>query len=355
MPATSTSGTTPREELDLAIVEGEGAMQGLIGSQVLGPLPINYRNAHMVRATLGGSLGLRHIASNKFVRAQGAKFERLSATFGDATLTVTPRGAEISVPREMTLDYRNKFDVLSFFSNRFGVEISGLTKEKLIADTVFSASAFYRGSAVNSGVAYTAANRDIAGALGMNPLQDIIASIRYVRALGEVPDTVAMSGPNWERVRTCQNTLQFVRGTFGPIMEVSKELFQKALAEFGIKQVLVGDSYYNDAADGATASLSQVWSNTYIAVFRAGNTGASQTPGVGVPVLSGIGANVFWQGFDAAGQPSAQEGALEFSGGNYVETYESKETKSDIIRIEMSHKPQITNTRAGDLIATQYN
>jgi hypothetical protein len=351
---TITSGTTPREELDLAIVEGEGALQGLIGAQVLGPLGINYRNAHMVKATLGNSLGLRHIASNKYVRAQGAKFERLSATLGDATLTVTTRGVEITVPREMTLDYRNKFDVLSFFSNRFGVEISGLTKEKLIADTVFAAAAFYRGSAINGSVEYTTANRDTAGTSGMNPIQDIINSARYIRALGEVPDSVAMSGPVWERVRTCQNTLQFCRGTFGAIMEVTKEIFQRALAEFGIKQVLVGDNYYNNAADGATPSLSQVWSNAYIAVFRAGNTGASSTGGVGVPVLSGIGANVFWQGFDTAGQPSSAADALQFNGGNYVETYESKETKSDIIRIEMSHKPTITNTRAGDLIATRF-
>lgn len=359
MPAAITSGATPREELALAVVEGEGAIQGLIGDELLGGLGINWRNAHMVKATLGGSLGLRHIGADKYVRAPGTKYQRMSATFGDATLTVTPRGVEIAVPREFTLDYNNRFDALAFFAGRFGTEIGGLTKEYLIASaTVGSGSIYAAGSATNSGVAYTAANRDVLGTSGMNPIQDILASIRRIIAYGERPDTVVMSGPVWYRVRTCQNTLQFIRGTYGPIAEVTQQNFLGCLSEYGIKKVLIGDNYYNSAADGATASLTQIWSNTYILVCKAGMTSTpSETEGVSVPTLSGIGANVFWNGFDSSGMPSLSKDAHDFTGGGgfYVEQYPSLETKSEILRIEMSHKPTITNTRAGDLIATQYS
>lgn len=130
MPASSTSSALPREELALAVVEGESAVDNLIGKQLLGDLPIDWRNAHIVKATLADTLGLRDISAAKYVHAPGTKFERLTATFGDATVTVTPRGVEIVVPREMTLDYRNRFDVLAFFSTRFGSQISALTKEK---------------------------------------------------------------------------------------------------------------------------------------------------------------------------------------------------------------------------------
>lgn len=359
MPANSNLSALPRQELALAIVEGEGSIQGAIGEQILGPLGISFRNAHLVKATLSGSIGLRHIGAAKYIRAMGTKYERLSATFGDATLTVTPRGVEISVPREMVLDYKTKFDVLAFFSSRFGSEIGGLTKEYLIASTVFSSGAFVAGSATNSTVAYTEANRNKIDGTGMDPIHDIIASARRVRASGEIPDTVVMSGPVWERVRTAWNTLQFVRGQFNAISEVTKETFSKALAEFGIKQVLIGDCYYNSASDGATAVLTQIWSNTYILVCKAGMSQASSDAGVGVPSITGIGANVFWEGFDEGGTgtlaPVQEQFDFQGGGGYYVETYPDWQTKSEIIRIELSHNPTITNNRGGDLIATQYS
>ncbi len=357
MPAQSNLSALPRQELALAVVEGEGAIQGLIGEKVLGPLPVSYRNAHYIKATLAGSIGLRQIASPKYVRAMGTNYERLSATFTDGSLTVTPRGVEIKVPREMTLDYRNIFDVLSFFTGRFGTEIGGLTREKLIADAVFSPTAYVLGSATNSLVAYTAANVGIALG-GKNPIQDIINSTRRVKGNGERPDTVVMSGPVWERVSICQNTLQFVRGILGPIADVTPELFLKALGAYGITSVLVGDNYYNSAADTATPVLSQVWSNSYMLVCKAGMSTRNSTEGSLVPSLTGIGANVFWEGFDQGGNPTlekvAPSGDFGGGGGYYVETYTDLPTKSEIIRVEMSHNPTITNNRAGDIIATQY-
>ena len=353
MPANSNLGALPRAELGLAIVEGEGSVQGLIGEKILGPLPISFRNAHLVKATLAGSIGLRTIAGSKYVRAMGAKYERLSATFGDANLTVTPRGVEISVPREMVLDYKKKLDVLEFFCGRFGTEIGGLTIEALIANTVFSASAYVLGSATNSVIAYTAANIGT-----MTPILDIIASARRVKANGERPDTVVMSGPVWERVSTCTSTLQFVRGIFGPIADVTEDLFKKALAAYGIKNLLVGDNYYNSAADSATPILTQIWSNTYILVCKAGMSSTGTQGGTVVPSLTGIGANVFWEGFDEGGvgtlAPVKENYDFAGAGGFYVETYPSWDTKSEIIRIEMSHNPTITNNRGGDIIATQY-
>jgi hypothetical protein len=362
MPATSNLGALPRQELALAVVEGEGSVTGNIGSDLLGDLPISYRNAHMIKATLGASLGLRQISAQKYVRTMGTKYERAAATLSDVTLTVTPRGIEIAVPKEMQLDYRNIFDVLGFFSGRFGMEIGALTKELLIANALIgSSSTFIRGSALAAGVAYTAANRDTSGTGGMNPIQDIIASQRYLKSVGERPDTVAMSGQVWERVRTCQNTLQFVRGTFGPILDVTPDLFSKALAEYGITKLRVGDNYYNSSADGVEpTALTAIWTNTYMLVCKAGNVATSETEGSLVQSLTGMGATVLWEGFDASGvgtlnKPPTENLDFEGGGGYYVEVYPDFSIKSDVIRLEMTHNPTITNNRCGDLIATSYS
>ncbi len=349
---TLTNGVGPRQELGLAVVEGEGAVKGLIGEKLLGPLGISYRNAHMVKATLGASLGLRHIGAQKYVRAPGTKYHRLAATFGEATLTVTPRGVELSVPRELQLDYRNNFDVLGFFCNRFGNEIGGLTKEYLIAAaTVGSDSAYVKGSATTSAVAYTTA------LLSTNSfIADVIASVRRIKASGETPDTVVMSGPVYERIRQAATVQAYTVGTLKPGQEATQEMILSGLREYGITQLLIGDNYYNSGADGDT-TLTQIWGNARILVCKAGMTAASKTDGVTTPSLTGIGANVFWEGFDAAGTPSTDEKAINFAGagGFFVEVYPSLDTKSEIIRIEMSHNPTITNGRAGDLIDTQYS
>lgn len=329
----------------MAIVEGEGAVENLIGEKILPPFPINRRTAHIIKATLADTQALRVIDDAKFIHAPGTKFERITAKFGDDTMTVTLRGQEVVIPNETELDYAGYLNVEQFFMARFG-QTAALTKEKLIAGAVFNTSNL--GSATNSTVAYTAANLAT-----ISFIADVIASTRRVKAKGELADTVVMSGPVFERIRQATLVQGYVAGTLRPGMDVTLNTIQMALAEYGIKQVLIGDSYYNNAADGATPSLSQIWSNTYIAVVASGKT-TTMAGGVGVPILGGIGANVYWEGY-ANGTPSIANNALPFSGGNFVESYPDLTIDSMICRVKMSQLPYIGNARAADLIATQYS
>src|SRR6266436_8733309 len=98
MPLFDVSTTLPRAELALAIVEGEGAIGGLIGDNILPDFPINRRTAHLIKATITDTQALRTIAAPKYVRAPGTKFERIVAKLGEDTFTVTLRGVEIVVP-----------------------------------------------------------------------------------------------------------------------------------------------------------------------------------------------------------------------------------------------------------------
>ncbi len=359
MPFFNPASVLPRQELALAVVEGEGAIGGLIGKSLLPDFPITRRTAHLIKATLAGSQALRAINADKYIRAPGTKYERITATIADDTFTVVLRGVEIVIPNEVGMDYDGYFDPEAFYAARFGREVSGLTKELLIEAAIFNTGTF--GSATNSATAYTVAN-----IATMTPVADLIASTRRLKAKGEPPPySAAMSGAVWERIRQCTDTRNFLVGSLKGTAEVTKNALQAALQEFGITEILVGDAYVNTAADSATASLAAIWPNTYIFVGRPGmakGVGTAQetnpeidvAEGLGVPMLGGIGANVFWQGW-ANGMPSDEGETEDFEGGNYVESYYKRDIDSEVLRVKLSSQPYIGNSRAGDLIATQYS
>src|SRR6516225_10534893 len=209
MPVFTVTSARPRQELALAVVEGEGFMPGLIYPSILPDFPINRRTAHIIKATLQDTLGLRHIAGAKYLHAPGTRFERAVAKFADDTLTVALRGIEIVVPNETEMDYDEYLDVESFFAQRFGKEMAGLTKEYLAQAALFNTSTF--GAATNSTIAYTSAN-----IATMDFITDIILSTRRLKAKGEPPPyTIVMSGVVFERVRTSTLVKNYIVGQFG--------------------------------------------------------------------------------------------------------------------------------------------
>jgi hypothetical protein len=350
MPVFTQTSLIPRQELAMAIVEGEGAVRGIIGDKILPDFPINKRTAHLIKATLADTQGLRIIASQKFVHAPGAKYERIVATLDDATMGVTLRGQEIVVPNEVKMDYAEYLDVEGFFAGRFGTETSALTKEYLIAAQIFNTTNF--GAATNSLVAYTTAN-----ASTNSFIADVIAATRLLKSAGEPgPYIIAMSGPVFERIRQAATVQGYAAGTLKAGMEANKGAILEALREFGVEDLLIGDSYYNTAPDQATPSLTQIWSNTYMFVGRPGMANAgSETDGIGVPTMGGVGVNTFWEGFMPGGTPSTDKEAKTFPGGNYVESYPDLSLDSMIVRVKMSSQPFIGNARCGTLVATQYS
>lgn len=353
---TPTIGTGPRQELALAIVEGEGAVKNLIGGEIMPSFPIDARTAHLPKLTLANTLGLRMIAADQFLRAPGTKYERAVAVVNDATISTDLRGMELVVPNETEMEWAAYFDLLAFFAARFGQDISGLTKEYFVAQTVFNTANTFLAAARAPIADYTYANQVLPLPNGMNPIGDIIAAARYGKSIGENYDFVAMSGPVWERVRQAASTLAFVAGIFKGITEVTKSNFTSALSEFGIKDVYVGDSYYNNGSDGAAISLSQIWSNTYVAVGRRGMASTpSGEDGTGVPTMGGFGVSAFWTGFKPGGKATSTPSDTEtFSGGNYVETYPQMDINSMVVRIGLSSKPFVANNKCLTLIATNY-
>lgn len=297
--------------------------------------PVSKRTAHILKASIAQTQLLR-ILTDKYITAAGTRVERIVATFGDDTFTVTIRKVEIPIPDEVELDFADYFSVEARFT-RQGGEMCELTTEFLTAAAILSTTNF--GAATNSTVAYTAGN-----IATISLIPDIIASIRRVRAKGEIADTVIISGPVYERIRQATLVQNFVRGTLAAGSETNETTIQQALAGFGIKQVLIGDSYYNSAADGATPSLTQIWGNTYIWVGKSGATPLVQDDvQEDMGDIRGVGANIFWEDYTP-------------DDGYFVDTYrEEQNGGQNIVRVKCSVAPYVGNGNAGDLIATQYS
>lgn len=340
-------GIGPRQELSLAIEQGAGSPLDLVTQKVLPDFPINRRTAHLIKLNAADTQARRIIADAKFVRAPGTKYERFSIKFADSTLTVVLRGVEVPLAYETQMDYDQMLDLEQIVCARLG-QIEAYTKEYLRTATLTSTAIF--GAATNSSVPYTTGNA------GTNSFfADIISLIRARKAVGERPDTVIMSGPVFERLRQSVNLLTYLRGLYGVgIVEITVNAIQSALAEFGIKQVLVADSYYNNGAEGVQADV-QMWPNSLIWVGKAGQTSAaSENDGVSVPTMAGVGVTTFWEGWDDGGMPTTDTESRTFEGGNYVEIYPEKAIDSWIARLKLSATPYIGNPAAGALLATQY-
>ena len=223
-----------------------------------------------------------------------------------------------------------------------------IATEYLIMSAVTSTANF--GAATNSAVPYTATN-----AQTNSFFSDVISATRRGKARGERYDTLEMSGPVFERIRQSPFVLAYLRGIYGAgIIEISVNAIQQALAEFGIKQVLIGDSYVNTGAEGTQVDT-QVWPNSLMWIGRAGSVSTpADLDGVAVPTFGGVGIDTFWEGYDNNGLPTADTEGKTFAGGNYVEVYPDKSTDTWIVRLKMSKTPTILNANAGELIATQY-
>lgn len=309
----------PRQELTDVIMEGVTDRADFIGLQVLPAAPTSLLQAHVPKITIAKGDMLR--ATTK-VRKPGSRYDRFQAAIDDHSMTLLNVGEELPIPDEVNLTYEDYFPLESVYATEAGNRLLR-GHETDVADTVMNSSNF---TATASLVAYTVANLAT-----MTPVLDIQNAIRRVKAQGERPNTIIIPGPVYDRIRVSTDMKSFIAGTVNPGARVTPETIQQAFATSGIKQVLVPDTYVNESQATKNNSINAIWDNTYIFV---GNCQAGELK------AGGIGRTFFWE---KAGPLLA------------VSTYRDESVKSNVIRGEKTTKCSLTNTRAGQLITTQYS
>lgn len=309
----------PREELSDVIMEGVTDFEEFQGLALLPPKPMRLPTGHVPKITIAKGDLLR--ATNR-VRTPGTNFTRWQSAIDDYAMTLVQTSEEVQLPDEQTMLY----DDYVAFEAVYAAEASNRLRrghEMEVEATIFNLSNF---DAVNSSVAYTDALTATNSFIG-----DIQAAIRRVKARGERPNTIMIPGPVYDRIRVAALVKSFIAGANQPGAIVAANTIQRAFAENGITQVLIGDGYVNQSDLGENTVINPIWPNTYIFVgsCRSGELRAG-----------GIGRTMFWD----------KEGPL-FN----ISSYRDEPKKSNVIRAMKTTLPAITNSRAGTLIATQFS
>ncbi len=309
----------PRQELTDVIMEGTTNPSDFIALQVLPAAPSRLLQAHVPKITVAKGDLLR--ASTK-VRKPGSNYDRWQAAIDDHTLTLLQIGEELQIPDEIQLTYEDYFPLESVFAMEAGNRLMrGLEID--VAGAIMNTSNF---DATNSLTAWTVANLAT-----MKPVADLIAAIRKVKARGERPNTFIFSGPIYDIVRQSADMRSWIAGSVNPGARVSPETIQQSFASMGIENVFVADSYVNQSQSGKNADINQIWGNTYAFVGKVAS-GALQN--------GGVGRTFYWE----------KMGPLLTAS-----SYRDEKVSSNIIRGQKTTLADVTNSRAGTLITTQYS
>jgi len=326
MSANTYASTAPREELSLAIMEGAALNKAIIWDQILPPLGLTQRTAHLPK------LGIANAELHRIIQdlsAPGADIPRMTAQIDDANLNVAIRKQEIGIPLEAEMDYSKLFSLESFYAQQLGNKVLSLTAEWLTAAALFSTTNF--GAATNSTVAYTVANKTT-----NSMMSDIVDALNRVLDAGELADTVVIPALVLERAAGSSSVTAFVQGQLAATSEVNATTIELALKRIGWDvKVFVGRAQYNSGAKGAK-TLTRIWSSSYIWVGRRGYK--NESTDAGIPLLDGVGQTPYW---------------LDY-GLMVGESYLDQPREQQVVRGKMSGNPTILNANAGTLIATQF-
>lgn len=308
----------PREELTDVIMEGVTNFDEFQGLAILPPRPLRLPTGHVPKITIAKGDLMRATTRN---RTPGANFTRWQSAIDDYSMTLVQVAEEVQLPDEQTLIY----DDYVAFEEVYAGEAANRLRRGQEMDS--EAAVFNTGNfdATNSLVAYTVANNAT-----NSFVDDVLAAIRLVKGRGERPNTIQIPGPVYDRCRVATKVREFIAGANQPGATVNPNTIQRAFAENGIKQVLIGDGYVNESEPLATNSINAIWPNTYVFV---GNCQPGELRS------GGVGRTMFWE----------KEGPL-FN----ISSYRDEPKKSNVIRAQKTTLAAITNARAGTLITTQY-
>lgn len=128
-------------------------------------------------------------------------------------------------------------------------------KEKSIADTLTDVAVITQNTTLSGEGQWS----DL---LNSNPLGNFREARETVRkAVGMKPNVAIMNDSVAEWLRIHPQILEFVRGKVQPGAELLDAELAKAL---GVERVLIGSALYNEAAEGQTDSLEDIWPNDLI-------------------------------------------------------------------------------------------
>lgn len=301
-----TAGVTLRPELlafeDINLAESR---MGFIASKVFPMIEVGKPS---------GTVGKRPLAQllkpvSNLNRAPGGAYARTDSKFDTYTYSTQERGLEEPVDdndREVYADYMD--------ADKAAVDhcVDGILRaqEQRVADIMNDTAQITNTTA--AGTVWTT----IASA---TPIANVITAMKAVRLrIGRKPNTIIIPWARiWDVWRSTEMTGFLKQQNFVDMrlaeMGGSLDRAASALASvFGVDQVLVPDALYNSAAEGATASLAEMWDADKVVVCHVAKSSD--------PREMCVGRQFHWGGDGSAA-------------GGIVEQYRREDIRSDVFRV----------------------
>ena len=265
----SNGAATFRADLAGVVLQTTDWESGLTASRVLPVVNVPVKDGtYPVFQLKGGQLLKR---TQNVRRANGSTSARSTLSYDSDTYSTVEYSHEIPV------DYNTIKDMSRFFAVESTTAL--IAKRKLLLEwEIRAAAATFNttnyGSATNSDTAYTIANIATFD-IGL----DIDKAKARLRANGESDAncSVVLSNDVFIRARAStkmQNRLRGIGVSSDTILGVDEQAFAEAL---GVKEVIVGKNYYDTAGENVAASMSAIWSNTYVWVGKLGAAGSPES------------------------------------------------------------------------------
>jgi len=314
-----TSNATLRGDITTALIQGQGADQGFIGTEVFPIYNSPVRAGQYLKLQLGNAELLNSDASKV---APGASYPRSSRAFDNDNFTCVEYGLEEVVPDALAADV----------SRFFGLETETakiLLRNITIGHEAEAATALFDSGTFNATAATTPYTGTNLSAISF--VADIAAAKQRLLKKGVIPNTIILNQEVFDLVRRAplvQN--QF----FGVVPSDTRRLLSEtelAIAA-GVEKCLVGKAAKNGAAKGQSFSGSFILPTTYVAVAHiAGGDFAA----------GGVGRTIVW----------SEDASAPF----VAESYRDENRRSNILRVRSNRVVKVIDSTACELITTSYS
>lgn len=253
-------------------------------------------------------------------RASGGGYKLTEFDFTDDTFATKENGVTIPIDRRNKAIFHN-FQ-MELATAAFARNIVMTNLERRIAALLFNTGTFTPTSA-------TVAWATLATCV---PITDVEAAIQRLYAKGIEANALIISWQTFRNLRNCEQIIERINSQGAGTPSKPEDITVQMLANiFSLPKVIVGGAQYNSAAEGQTASLSGIWSNSYAMVTRVAEPGATfEDPSIG-------------RTFHWAGDGSSIDGTIE--------TYYVEDNRGDRLRYRMETQEKVLYTAAGELIA----
>lgn len=232
--------------------------QGMVGTQLLKPVAVRQSAGRIVK------FGKDAFRLENAARGVGAESRRITWTTDWVSYMCQEFSLEIAVDDRIVANSVNPIDPFERATTTL-VDMLSLAQEKRIHDAAYNAL-YSAGYYTTPGTKWDAA--------GSTPITDIKNAISIIQGrIGARPTTVVMSRPVWDVLVEHDQVADRLKYT-------TREFTPNILAQWlEVREILISEALINTAVEGATESLSYVFSDNVIIAY------VPQNPAINEPAF----------------------------------------------------------------------